>query len=40
VEIRARSISGAAHSVLGRLGGWFYKVRSEAGDEIKSTLVD
>jgi hypothetical protein len=40
VEIRARSLSGAAHSVLGRISGWFYKVRSEAGDEIKSTIVD
>lgn len=40
VTIRARSISGAAHSVLGRLSGWWYPTRSESGDEVKSTLVD
>lgn len=39
VALEARGLVGA-HTVLGRLCGWFYKVRSEAGDEVKSTLVD
>lgn len=40
IVLQARSISGAAHSVLGRLCGWHYQVRSESGNEVKSTLVD
>jgi hypothetical protein len=40
VCIQARSISGASYAVSGRLCGWDYDVRSETGDEIKSTLVD
>ena len=40
IALQARSLSANSHSVLGRLCGWHYQVRSEAGNEVKSTLVD
>lgn len=40
VELQVRSISGDPYYVLGRIAGWYYPIRSESGDEVKSTLVD
>lgn len=37
---QARSLSGADHVVSTLLCGWQYALRSDAGDEIKSTIVD
>lgn len=38
--LQAKSISGAAHVVYGRLFGWHYPVRAESGSRIASTIVD
>jgi hypothetical protein len=40
VCLQAASLSAAVYEVSGRLCGWNYDVRSETGDEIRSTLVD
>lgn len=40
VAIQASSLSLLDHFVLGRICGWFFPVRSESGDEIRSTFVD
>jgi len=40
ITLQAVSLSARTHIVSGRIGGWFYPVRSETGPEIRSTIVD
>lgn len=41
IALQAANASAADINVVGRFGGWYYPVRSEAGDDsIRSTLVD
>jgi len=40
VALQAATIVGGPYNVSGRLTGWYYPVRSEAGNSIRSTLVD
>lgn len=40
VVIEARNYAASTYQALARIGGWFYPVRVETGDSIRSTIVD